>query len=53
MIYFLSLCDFLNIVTRGGQKYRYGNISQYFAAQYNIDFSTPNIDKKKKKKIHV
>ena len=29
---------------RGGQKYRYGNISQYFAAQYNIDFSTLNID---------
>ena len=29
---------------RGRQKYRYSNISRYFAAQYNIDFSTPNID---------
>ena len=31
------------INTRGGQKYRYGNILWYFATQY-IDFSTPNID---------
>ena len=27
-----------------GKKYRYGNISRYFAAQNNVDFSTPNID---------
>ena len=32
------------LTIRGGQKYRYGNISRYIAAQYNIDFSTPNID---------
>ena len=26
------------VLCRGGQKYRYSNISRYFAAQYSIDF---------------